>query len=88
MTMPVEGYVHRHQKQVRERIKKVLIDEPHLSNRVLADRFGVSLHTVRAIRSELHMETPNSEYPTTKEMRPIMRQVVHPWRGTKKKVDK
>jgi len=92
MTMPVEGYVHRQQERVRERIKKVLTNEPHLSNKTLAERFGVSLKTISVIRKELGIENPNSEYPTAKEMRPVARQVIHPWRKAsrdiKKKVDK
>jgi len=88
MTMPVEGYVKRRQKQVRERIKKVLTEEPHLSNTTLSKRFGVSFKTISVIRKELGIENPNSEYPTRKEMKDVARQAVHPWRCTRSDIKK
>ena len=46
-------------EEKRERIKKVILNDPELSNPILAKRFGVSKIAIYYIRKELKEEQKN-----------------------------
>lgn len=90
--MPREGWKKKNREVRKERLRAVLRKEPHLETKLLAGRFDLCAATVREIKREIHkelgIEPLNTTYITVKESRKAVREVVHPWRPQKKKLDK
>ena len=52
--------VRKMSKEKRDRIKKALISDPHISQPIVAKRFGVSTTTIYKINRELKKENKNN----------------------------
>lgn len=69
MKNPMSGYRNKQRDALRERIKKIMQEEPEISNPDLAQRFGVSNGYIRKLRRKLKQENPGSGYLGIREFR-------------------